>query len=100
MPVQSPWTKTDSLDVQMSQDPQPPEPPHDAEKKLPMNAAKSEGEAWTILSYLLSGLLLWTGAGALLDHWLGTHFLLPIGMFVGAGAGLYLVWIRFGKAPQ
>lgn len=84
----------------MSQDPAPEEPPLEAEKKLPNNAAKSEGEAWTILSYLLSGLLLWTGVGALLDHLLGTHFLLPIGMFVGAGSALYLVWIRYGRSPQ
>lgn len=79
----------------MSQDP-PAETP-----KPPQNRGiRGEGEAWTILSYLLSGLLVWTGIGALLDHLLGTHFLLPIGMFVGAFAAVYLVWIKYGKAPQ
>ncbi len=87
--------RTDIVEMQMSQDP-PPEAP-----KTPKNTGiAAEGEAWTILSYLLSGLLFWTGIGALGDHLLGTHFLLPIGMFLGAGAALYLVYIKFGRAPK
>ena len=95
MPVQSHHQTTDILQVQMSQDP-PPEVP-----QTPKNQGMgSEGEAWTILSYLLSGLLVWTGIGALLDHLLGTHFLLPVGMFVGAFSAVYLVWIKYGRAPK
>lgn len=89
MPVGSHPVAADSLGVQMSQD-QPPEAPRP-------RGPSAEGEAWTILSYLLSGLLVWTGIGALLDHLLGTHFLLPVGMFLGAGSALYIVWIRYGR---
>jgi ATP synthase protein I len=54
-------------------------------------------DGWTVLSYLISGLLLWGGVGWLLDRWLGTSFLLPTGLLVGITAALYLVYIRYGK---
>jgi ATP synthase protein I len=57
----------------------------------------SDGQAWSIMSYILSGLLIWGGAGWLLDRWLGTTFLLLIGLLVGASASLYLVWLRYGR---
>lgn len=81
----------------MSQDP-PPEAP----KPPPAGGSgiRAEGEAWTILSYLISGILFWTLVGWGLDHLLGTGFLLPIGMFVGAFAAIYLVWIKYGRAPK
>ena len=56
------------------------------------------GDAWTVIAYLLSGLLLWGGAGLLLDRWLGTSFLVLIGMLVGGVGGIYLVYIRYGKS--
>lgn len=71
----------------MSQDKPPEAPP------------ASEGDAWTILSYLLSGLILWGGAGWLLDRWLGTTFFVLLGMLLGAGSSLYLIYVRYGRAP-
>ena len=56
------------------------------------------GDAWAIISYLLSGMAVYGGAGWLLDRWLGTGFLLPVGLLGGAGAALYLIWVRYGKA--
>jgi len=35
--------------------------------------------------------------GWALDKWLGTTFLLLTGLIVGAGSGIYLVWLRFGR---
>lgn len=55
------------------------------------------GDAWTVIAYLLSGLVLWGGAGLLLDRWLGTSFLVLIGMLVGGVGAVYLVYIRYGK---
>lgn len=66
--------------------------------KEPTGPVTGPGDAWTVIAYLLSGLLLWGGAGMLLDRWLGTEFLVLIGMLVGGGAGLYLVYIRYGQA--
>ena len=34
-------------------------------------------------------------AGWLLDQWLGTSFLLPVGIVLGAVLGVYLTWVRF-----
>ncbi len=64
---------------------------------LPGRVAGPE-DAWTVLAYLLTGLILWGGGGLLLDQWLGTSFLVLIGMLVGGASALYLVYIRFGKS--
>jgi ATP synthase protein I len=63
------------------------------------NGRKSvnEGAVWTILGYLLSGLLFWGGAGWALDQWLGTSYLVLVGLLLGMGGALYLVWLRFGR---
>ncbi|HVE91119.1 MAG TPA: AtpZ/AtpI family protein [Actinomycetota bacterium] len=53
------------------------------------------GDAWTAVSYILSGIAVWGGAGWLLDRWLSTGpVLLVIGILVGNFAGVYLVYIR------
>lgn len=44
---------------------------------------------------LLSGILVWAGAGWLLDRWLGTaHWFFGFGVMLGFAAGLYLIWLR------
>ena len=55
------------------------------------------GDAYTVLAYLLSGLLLWGGLGVLLDRWLDTEFFVLIGLLVGGVGSVYLVYIRYGK---
>lgn len=52
----------------------------------------------TIMSLeLLSGILVWGGAGWLLDRWLGTlPWFFTAGVMLGFGAGLYLIWLRSG----
>jgi F0F1-type ATP synthase assembly protein I len=57
----------------------------------------NEGAAWTILGYLISGPWFWGGIGWGLDKWLVTGYFLPIGLLLGMGAALYLVWLRFGR---
>jgi ATP synthase protein I len=58
---------------------------------------KDEGAAWSIFGYLLSGLLFWGGAGYFLDRWLDTRYFLLGGLLLGAGAAIYLIWLRFGR---
>lgn len=53
--------------------------------------ARGQNEAMRVLSYLVAGLLCYGGLGWLLDRWLGTSFLLPIGLVLGAGLGIYIV---------
>jgi len=58
---------------------------------------RDENALWTIFGYLLSGLLFWGGAGWALDKWLGTTYCTLIGLLVGMGGAIYLVWLRFGR---
>jgi F0F1-type ATP synthase assembly protein I len=53
------------------------------------------GDGWTIIAYLLSGLVVWGGAGWLVDQWLGTRFGILAGLLIGMGSALYLVYIRY-----
>jgi ATP synthase protein I len=54
--------------------------------------------AWSIPSYLISGMLVYGGIGWLIDRWTGLDPLfLTIGVFVGLGAAFLLIWHRFLK---
>lgn len=53
-------------------------------------------DAWSAFGYLVAGIGLYGGIGWLLDRWLETSFLLPIGIVVGLGLALYLIFKRFG----
>lgn len=61
------------------------------------HSRNEEGALWSIVGYLLSGLIIWGGIGFGVDRWLGTNYFLLVGMLLGAGAALYLVWLRFGR---
>ncbi len=56
-----------------------------------------EGALWSIFGYLLSGLLVWGGIGYGLDHFLNRGIFTLIGLLLGMGSALYLVWMRFGR---
>jgi F0F1-type ATP synthase assembly protein I len=53
-----------------------------------------------VLSYLIAGVLLYGGLGWVGDHYLGTHFLLPIGIILGAAGGCYVIIRRYGQHPE
>lgn len=59
--------------------------------------SKDENALWSIFGYLLSGLLVWGGVGWGLDKLFGTSYLLLVGLIVGAGAAITIVWLRFGR---
>ena len=58
---------------------------------------QGEADAWNAFSYVLSGMLVWGGAGWLLSRWLGSQAWLGLGLVVGTAAGLGLVWLRYGR---
>lgn len=59
------------------------------------------GEAWAVTSTLIAGMVAWAGIGYLFDLWLGFRWLfLPLGMVVGMGGGIYLVYIRHGREDR
>lgn len=59
-------------------------------------ASADMNQGMRVLSYLISGIGLYGLIGWAGDHWLGTSFLLPVGLVVGAGLAMYLVIKRFG----
>jgi F0F1-type ATP synthase assembly protein I len=59
--------------------------------------AVGEGEAWSVLAYLITGPLLYGGLGWLADRWLGTTpWLVVVGIVGGMALAVYVVWVRYG----
>jgi ATP synthase protein I len=51
-----------------------------------------------ITAYLLAGLFVWGGVGYLIDWLVGTaKVFTAVGMIVGAAAGVYVVYLRYGR---
>ena len=57
-------------------------------------------EGMRVLSYLISGVLLYGFLGWVGDHFLGTSFLLPIGIVAGAALGCFVIIRRFGRVED
>ena len=48
-------------------------------------------DPWTSFARILAGVILYGGAGFLLDQWWGTSFMVGVGIVAGAGLGIYTV---------
>lgn len=70
------------------------EPPAAPEEKSP------QGDPWQAFSYLVGGVLLYGALGWLADRWLGTSFLVMVGILLGAGLGVFMVFKTFGVASD
>lgn len=75
-----------------------------AQKKPPTGrAGETSGmpgpDPWRAFSYLVTGVLMYGLIGWALDLWLGTTFLVGIGVVFGAVLGLYLTFKIF-KQPR
>lgn len=54
--------------------------------------------AWSITSYLLSGVLVWGGAGWLVDLWTGlAPLFMAVGVVVGVTGALYLSIVKINR---
>jgi len=51
---------------------------------------------WSIIGTLVAGVLAWGFIGWLLDQWLGTRFLVAVGIIVGMAGAMYLIIRRHG----
>ncbi|SFB07019.1 hypothetical protein SAMN05192575_103179 [Nocardioides alpinus] len=70
-------------------------------RQLPPTAGPddtSKGDPWHAFGYVVSGVAVYGLAGWALDRWLGTTFLVAIGILIGAGFGIYMTYARFNKA--
>ncbi len=49
---------------------------------------------------MLSGIIVWGGAGWLLDRWLETRFFILVGTILGLTVAIYLIVVKYGAVPQ
>ncbi|MDQ3492421.1 MAG: hypothetical protein M3452_04075 [Chloroflexota bacterium] len=60
---------------------------------------KGEADAYAALGLIISGVIVWGGVGYLLSRRFDNQLFVAIGLLLGMGAGLYLVWFRYGRQP-
>jgi F0F1-type ATP synthase assembly protein I len=78
--------------------------PHPDKRALPEpdNAVLAAGRfsadqtSASVIAYLVTGPALFGGLGWLLDRWLGTGFIVLLGMLAGMAMSLYVIWLRYG----
>jgi F0F1-type ATP synthase assembly protein I len=64
----------------------------------PPKQPSGANEGWAVLSTLLGGFVVWGGVGWLIDRWLGTRFVVAIGLLVGMVGALYLIVKKYGSS--
>jgi F0F1-type ATP synthase assembly protein I len=82
--------------------PPPPEPRREMtsdEKAEELRAfnTREQDAAWRSVAYLISGPLVYGGIGYLIDRWLGTTWIVGVGIVGGMALSLYLIWFRYGS---
>jgi ATP synthase protein I len=53
-----------------------------------------EADGWAIMSYMLSGMILYGGVGWLVGRWTGITVLFPLGMILGIAFSIILIIYR------
>ena len=53
---------------------------------------KPSGDPWVAFGYLVGGAAFYGGIGWLLDRWLDTSFLFPVGLLFGIALAMWLVF--------
>ena len=83
--------------------PTPPEPePDQPRPQSPREKADAgygrleESRMWNVVSYLITGPTMLGLIGWGLDSWLGTTWLVAVGILAGMALSLYYIWFRYG----
>jgi F0F1-type ATP synthase assembly protein I len=75
-----------------------PEPtPEEKAEQLRAFNTHEQDSAWRAVAYLISGPFIYGGIGYLLDLWLGTNWIVGVGIVGGMVLSLYLIWFRYGS---
>ncbi len=63
----------------------------------PDEGDRTPGDPWHAFGYIVAGVAVYGLVGWLADQWLGTSFLVAIGILAGAGLGIYMTFARFNR---
>ena len=80
----------------------PAGPPAGTPAQTPLEKADAghqrldESRMWNVVSYLITGPAMFGLIGWGLDSWLGTTWLVAVGIVGGMALSLYLIWFRYG----
>jgi ATP synthase protein I len=55
-------------------------------------------EGWTILSYMIGGMVLYGFVGWLIGRWTGLPWLFPVGMLAGLASAIALIILRVTRS--
>lgn len=59
------------------------------------------GEAWTALSTLIAGIVVWGGIGYAIDYFAGTRPVLTvIGVLAGNFGAIYLMYVKYFRLDE
>lgn len=72
-----------------------PDPNMHPEPTSESQIEKPKGDPWHAFGYVSGGVLFYGALGWFADRWLGTTFLVAIGILFGAGLGIYATIARF-----
>jgi hypothetical protein len=79
-----------------------PQTPPQTPRQTPLEKADAgygrleESRMWNVVSYLITGPAMFGLIGWGLDSWLGTTWLVAVGILGGMALSLYLIWFRYG----
>jgi ATP synthase protein I len=68
-----------------------------AKSDRPSPPEPREGTGWSIVSYLVGGMLLYGGIGWLIGRWTHIQALTGVGILLGIGLSLALIIFRFTR---
>lgn len=91
-PSETPSTPSDP-----SPETPPEQTPEERAEALRAFNTREQDAAWRSVAYLISGPLLYGGIGYLVDRWLGTNWVVGVGIVGGMALSLYLIWFRYGS---
>jgi ATP synthase protein I len=71
-------------------------------RQSPTNSGNSprprESDGWAIMSYMITGMVLYGGIGWLVGHWTGISVLFPVGMILGLAFSVILIIYRVTRS--
>jgi ATP synthase protein I len=66
-------------------------------RRNPPGVPQGASAGWSILSYMITGMVLYGGIGWLVGRWTRIAVLFPVGMLVGLALAVALIILRYGR---